>query len=621
MLDYNIGSLVYKIINSAKTSVKRDRRTNETRILDSKSFKGLPMKYIDEITIMVDEASKDIFKSKGIHMDSLKVATEKANKKIMDSAVTFVKSKHNSGVARKVYDNIFNSASNINTSLDPTRGAEATPNLWISPYEANSMYSQKGLPETIINKKSKSILLNGLKIKNAKLSAKQIDQVSLHMVKKDIPKLISDAVRDALVYGGALVFPMFNKDNPVTTNLNLAALLKQGILKKDSIDYLITLDRWNTMHLPAVNPTQKDFFLPRKYYIPYLGADVHGSRCCRIVTANQAGFFGHVMTFGWGLSDFCGYTNEILNYKIAVQTLPMMIQQMSLLARTINIDGILAQEGANILDELTDTNTIRTSEWSINNPITLDMLGELQVINRDFGEVPALLRILRQDLAASANIPEPMLFSSEKGNFSSGDDTEGNMAKQYESIKFIHKDVETQFKPLAKMLLIDALGTDKEIIEALPYTQIHFDTPIVANSTERAEIGLDIGKTFFEFVSGQMPLDEAARIASAYAGDEMSIDSELLERLSQRQKDADEHTKEKQEKEMELLEAQIEATKVSTSVAKKGGSAGSTSGQLAKKSSLDKQDEGYSRLEQEFHEKSRMPGQKTPEKLSKRTAT
>jgi hypothetical protein len=298
----------------------------------------------------------------------------------------------------------------------------------------------------------------------------------------------------------------------------------------------------------------------------------------------------------------------MMNYKISIQTLPMMIQQMSILARSINIDGVLAQEGANIMDALLESDTIRVSQWSANNPITLDMLGELKVINRDFAEVPALLRLLRQDLAAAATVPEPMIFSSEKGNFSSGDDAQGDLAKQYESTKFIHKDVETQFKQLAKMLIIDALGTSQAVIEALPYTEIHFDVPMVANSTERAEIGLNISRSFFELVAGQMPLDKAAEIASGYGGDELSIDSELLASLKERQSEADERVKNKYEKEMEIMQKQIDAPEAVP---------GEGSG--APKTGVKKEAKEYSKLEQAQHSNTRMPGEKRPEQLAKRS--
>jgi len=596
---------VHKIINSHKTSTKRDRRNNETIINDSRTFKGLPVYAIDEITKVTDDYTKSSFEQKGYRFSTLDSVKEHSKKLIFDTAVALTSKKT---TAQAIYDSIFNVRNNSGTAIDPTTAGEVIPNLWISPYEANALYSQKGLPEVIINKKSKSILLNGVKIKNAKLTAKEIDAVSLNMLKHGIPKLISDCVRDSLVYGGSIMFPMFNGDNPATTSLNIVALLKQGILKKDSISRFITMDRWNVMHLPAVNPTQKDFLLPEKYYIPFLGSDVHGTRCSRIITGAQAGYFGQVMTLGWGLSDFCAYAREVINYKNAVNTLPMMIQQMSIIARTINVDGLLAQEGSNALDGIIEANTIRMEESSPQNPITMNVLGELQVINRDFAEVPALIRLLRQDLCAQATLPEPLIFSSEKGNFSSGDDTQGNLAKQYESIKYIHKDVESQFKQMAKIIIIDALGTDSSVLEILPYTDIHFDVPVVANSTERAEIGLNLGRSFFEFVSGQMPLAEAAKIASGYGGDEMSLSSEMLERLEERQRLSDEKQKIKFEKEMELLDAQIKQT----------SSRETESGSEAKKPKKVGDSGEYTRLEQGQHNKTRMPGEKRPEKLSKR---
>ena len=610
-----IHSEIYRIINDAGTSVKRSK-DNVTQIMDSNSFKGLPINKLDRITEIVDVATKENFTSKGMKMQSLDDVRKQSKQVTLDTALAFVKGKGKEGLARQVYDSIYNTRSNVGTSADPTMSGEVTPNLWISPYEANAMYSQKGLAEIIINKKSKSILLNGLKIKNAKLTAKQIDLISLNMMRLDIPKIISDAVRDSLVYGGSLVFPMFHKDTPVTTNLNLVGLIKQGICGKNKLSHIITLDRWNVMHLPATNPTQRDFLLPEKYYIPFLGSDMHGSRCSRIVTAQQAGYFGSIMTLGWGLSDFCGYGREIINYKNAINTLPMMIQQMSILARSINIDGLLAQEGSNIMDSLQDDNTIRVSDWSPNNPITLDILGELKVINRDFAEVPELIRLLRQDLCSSATLPEPLIFSSEKGSFSSGDDTQGNLAKQYESTKFVHKDVESQFKQLAKILIIDALGATEDVLRALPYTEIHFDVPMVANSTERAEIGLNLGRAFFEFVSGQMPLDEAAKIASSYGGDELSLSSEMITRLEERQKISDERQTAKHEKEMELLTAQIEQIESAANAPQEGTGGGGGAGSKPKNPN---KGSGYSRLEQEQHEKTKMPGEKRPEKLAKRT--
>jgi hypothetical protein len=413
-----------------------------------------------------------------------------------------------------IRDSIFNGRWNVNTQADPQRTNMSFPNVYLSPWEANSLYSQKGLFETIINKKSKSILLNGCVIENSHLSQEEIDMVNENAEKKhNLKSLLSDTTLTSLVYGGSLLFPLFKGDTPVTTALPLNSLLKLGVLKKDCIDYFVSLDRWNTFIIPPYNPTQKDFLRPDEYTIPFLGSDVYHARCARVVTARQAGYWGQVLNQGWGISDLCGYVQSGMNYKVAVQSLPLMIQQMSILARVVNVDGVLATEGSNALDSLVELDTVRTREASPDNPITMDVLGDIKSINRNFAQVPELIRLLRQDLASDAVLPEPLLFSSEKGNFASGDDTQGNLFKQNESVQMIHKDLESQYKQIAKILIIDALGTDRKVIEALPYTQIHFDQPVIANALERAQIGKAHSETVFNLVSAQLPVDVAVELA------------------------------------------------------------------------------------------------------------
>lgn len=594
---------IFRIINKSGSSVKRDEH-NRTLLHDSTTFRGLPVDAVEEITTLTDNYIKNSMASHGIQYATYDSVMKESEARMRSVLVNLRKPNQN---AKMLHDSISNPVTDIASTGDPTVYSEVNPNIYISPFEAATLYSQKGLAELVVNKKSKSILLNGLKIKNAKLSAKQIDEISLNNVRRGVPKLTADSLRDSLVYGGNLLFPLLKRDTPETMALGVVGLIKQGLLKKDSIDYFVSLDRWNTIHLPFSNPTQRDYLDPEKYYIPYLGADVHRGRCSRIVTGAPAGFWGNMPTLGWGLSDYCGYLRSMQNYKIAVQTIPLMIQQMSIIARSIDISGVLASEGANALDEMTGRDTIRYTEWSPTNPVTLDILGQLQVINRQFAHVPELLRLLRQDFASDTTIPEPLLFSSEKGNFSSGDDTEGNLTKQNESVKYTHKDVEMQMKRLAQILVIDALGVDDEIIKALPYTEIHFDTPIIANSVERTEIGKNIADTFFQFAAGQMPIDKAASLASAAGGDDMSIDSELLEDLKSRQKESDDKVQLKFDKEMELLDAQID-------MAKKGAVAPAVPGVGA---GPQKEPKKYTKLEQEQHEKTKMPGEKRKEKLQK----
>lgn len=631
-----------KILNGSNMSVKH-YQNGKVAVTDSRNFKGMPLSALEEAQKLVAESvqkdTESLAKKCGIQLDSVKTVSDRAEQNI-GTIIDCIKSNKTVDVKEmhrtEIRDSIINGRWNVNNSVDPTRANLAIPNVYISPWEANSLYSQKGIFETIINKKSKSILLNGIQLENPHLSQKQLDIVKEKMVVHNFKNILSEATIVSLVYGGGIVFPMFKKDTPVTTGLKLNALLKLGVLGKDCIDYFVTLDRWNTFIIPPYNPTQKDFLRPEVYTVPFLGSDVYHGRCARVITAKQAGYWGQVTNQGWGISDLCGYLQSGMNYKVAIQSIPLMIQQMSILARTINVDGVLATEGSNALDALTESNTIRTREASPDNPVTMDVLGNLTAINRNFSQVPELIKLLRQDLASDATLPEPLLFSSEKGNFASGDDTQGNLFKQNESVQMIHKDIEPQFKQLAKILIIDALGTDKEIIEALPYTQIHFDQPVIANALERAQIGKFHSENIFNLVSAQVPVDIAVEMADKNVALDMATSSDILERLASIQDKNDKNDEKRVDLDFEQQEAEIEQIKQNTENAEaanveKTGSTGirshsgskeerkgkSPAEEQREKAESDKVEKGYSRLQQRQHEKTRIGSTKRSEKLAK----
>ena len=621
-------------------------------VTDSVRFKGMPMSMLEEAQSLVEKAVKEdteaTARKSGIQLDSVKSVSDRANQNIgiiMDclqsnKPMTAEEIRKKAQSPQGIRDSIVNGRWNINNMADPSRANLSLPNIYISPWEANSLYYQKGIFETIINKKSKSILLNGCNLENNHLTQKQIDLVKEKMEVHNFKNILAESTLTSLVYGGALTFPLFKKDTPVTTALNLNALLKLGVLGKDCIDYFVQLDRWNTFIIPPYNPTQKDFLRPDVYTIPFLGSDVYHGRCARVITAKQAGYWGQVLNQGWGISDLCGYLQSGMNYKVAVQSLPLMIQQMSILARTVNVDGVLATEGANALDALVEQDTIRTREASPDNPITMDVLGDIKSINRNFGQVPELIRLLRQDLASDAVLPEPLLFSSEKGNFSSGDDTQGNLFKQNESVQMIHKDLECQFKQLAKIMVIDALGTDKDVLEALPYTQIHFDQPVIANALERAQIGKFHSETVFNLVSARLPIDIAVEMADKNVSSDMRTNAEILDKLRTIQNKGDKQDErridlelEQKKADIEQTEAQTKATEESVKVQKAVVSSGGTNKKGEEKTELtkgkspaeeqrekalsDKEEKSYSRLEQKQHEKTRVGSTKRSEKLAK----
>lgn len=636
-----------KILNGSNMSVKH-YANGKVAVTDSRTFRGMSISALSEAQELVEKAihtdTEDYAKKCGIQLDTLETVSKRAEANIgivMDCILSGKPKKAEELHQTAIRDSIINGRWNVNNPIDPARANLALPNIYISPWQANSIYSQKGLFETIINKKAKSILLNGCMIENKHLPQSKMDIVNERAeVKHNFKSVLAESTLTGLVYGGELTFPMFKRDTPVTTRLNLNALLKLGVLGKECIDYFVQLDRWNTFIIPPYNPTQKDFLRPEVYTIPFLGSDVYHGRCARVVPAKQAGYWGQVLNQGWGISDLCGYLQSGMNYKVAVQSLPLMIQQMSILARTVNVDGVLATEGANALDALVDEATIRTREASPDNPVTMDVLGDIKSINRNFAQVPELLRLLRQDVASDATLPEPLLWSSEKGNFSSGDDTQGNLFKQNESVQMIHKDLEPQFKQLAKIMVIDALGASDEVIKALPYTQIHFDQPVIANALERAQIGKFHSENVFNLVSAQIPVDIAVEMADKNVSADMRTNADILKRLADIQAKVDKRTEEQTKLENEQAEADIEQTEAQTKATKEqvvaqkamvtgGGASGKSASKEGKatkgkspaeetreKALSDKKEQGYSRLEQKQHEKTRGTA-KRAEKLAK----
>ena len=232
-----------KILNGANMSVKH-YQNGKVVVTDSQTFRGMNTSALEEAQKLVADSiesdTKALANKNGIQIDTLDSVSKRAQENIgvvMDCILSgkpkSVEELHSQTKLRDAIvakDSIQNGRWNINTPADPSLSSLALPNIYISPYQANALYSQKGLFETIINKKAKSILLNGCYIENKHLTQKQIDEVNENAeVKHNFKHLLSENTLTSLVYGGGLVFPMFKKDTPLTVGLKLSALINLGV--------------------------------------------------------------------------------------------------------------------------------------------------------------------------------------------------------------------------------------------------------------------------------------------------------------------------------------------------------------------------------------------------------
>jgi len=480
---------------------------------------------------------------------------------------------------------------NLNTA--PQFGGMTEPNLWIDPGKAAVIYAEGGLGTLAINRKCKPIAYHGVKIVNPELSAEQMERVNESAEKTGFARALANGARDGLTYGGSIVFPMFKKDIPATLLMDIGMLAKLDVVGKDCIARYVTLDRNNAIHIPNWNPTAEDFLNPRFYFIPYLGCDVAGQRLARIVPLPQAGYWGAIMTMGWGVSDIQNWYRAKCNYEGVADALPRMISQMSILVRTFNVDLSNALNGAVGLKDmdLDDMETIRMA--SNENPITMDVIGDLKAIERDFTAVAELTRIVRQDFSMRTNMPEESFWSSDRGAFSSGDQSDGVNERQWEGMKYIHGEIEDRCRNLAMLEVINALGKDRDIRRALAATRVQILPPRIENAEKRAKVVKDLSEGTFNLVASGMKLAAAIDIVMPYGDMHLAPKAEVIAKIAEYQKEID-----KREEEDHRLDAELKQKQIDAPVS----APGTPSSSAPKPKGEEK---GYSKLEQRMHEKTR----------------
>ncbi len=608
---------IWRIVKSGKSSTYRNA-DNATVFTDGRNFKALPLSKHEEIVRCMYAEQRQIITnmtgSAPVSAARIRDSARELALPLLDyrpGMVTETIRKLSGGdVVSQAYkepeyrlsrvgDSFMNTSSNTNVpGQDPSLNNMVSPNLWVDPTEAATVYGQGGITALIINKKSKAIRHNNVRIVNPKIDPKLMDEVNESaQYRTGLANALAEATLTGLVYGGALLVPFFKKDSPLTMAMDMASLLRYDIVGKNCLDRYINLDRNNAIHIPNWNPTSSDFLNPRKYFVPYLGCDVAGQRCARIVPVPQAGFWGTLMTMGWGNSEIQGWYQAVCNYEGVTAAIPSMIRQMSVLVHSYNVDLSNALNGVTSLKDLEENNTLAVREASVNNPVAMDVIGDIKAIERDFTAVAELSRIVRQDVGAKANVPEEKIWSSDRGAFASGDPSQGLNEREWEGVRFIHGELSNRCRTLAMIEIINTLGKDRDVLKALPYTTIEFLSPRIESAESRATVIRDLSESVFQLVASGTALDSALDLVLPYGDDHLSPKAEVIERVHEQQKEMVEREKEKHEMEMDMQRASLKRLEE--------GGAEQGAGGAAFPAVKPKGESGYSKLEQRKKEKTR----------------
>jgi hypothetical protein len=413
-------------------------------------------------------------------------------------------------------DGLYNPVNNIGTFNDPQMYSGATIPVSISPFEATALYASGGLPAIIIDKKSKGILVNGITFKTYDegfWTDERVDQLLRAADRTGFDEKVIAGLRDATLYGGSAVYPIFKRDGVGTFSGGWERLVKSGVVGKDCIDRWAQVDRWNMVYICKYDPSAADYLSPRSFYIPISGIELNSARCC-ILRLKQLPYWGAIRQLGWAVSDLEGYIRSIYAYYVMAMSMPIMAQQMSLLLYQMPLDALNAQIGVDQVEKMMGVNEEKIREWSILNPKAVNMVGEVKTIDRSFSGFEHFFDAGVTDLCARAELPRPLLFHTPSKGFA--DNTTESLLKESEMMRTRQKEVEPLLVNATRVLIAHTFGTGSEEWERKDDVYMSFDKPVVATDKDKAEIGARYSATVNSLKQAGVPTRDALVLSKQF---------------------------------------------------------------------------------------------------------
>ena len=382
----------------------------------------------------------------------------------------------------------------------------------MGPYEGSSVYAPGGLPATIIDKKSRAMVIHGASFKSLNKDFWDNDKVEMlenAAVETGFNDAISDASADSFIYGGSILYPVFNKDTPSSFLQDLNKMY----LEKGCIDRWVETDRWNTVIVPNYIVTAKDYLKPKSLFIPQSSLDISTSRMA-IIKPKAVPYWIALYNIGWAPSDMSGWLRAYYGYEITCQSIPVMAQQMSLILYKMPLDALNATIGADKVKELMKINEEKMTEWSSLSPKAVNMVGEVEVVDRTYSGFEQFVGAMKSNLASQCGLPEPSLWHTPNKGFS--DNTTESLLKQSETIQMSQKFLERSMCPCKDALIAHVFGTDSEEWNRRYEVRMIFNKPIISTEKDLAEVGARFAASVSSFVQAGVSPDIAMDLSSQF---------------------------------------------------------------------------------------------------------
>lgn len=409
-------------------------------------------------------------------------------------------------------DNLINQKNGFGTLLDPTAYTHSDVPIMLGPMEGTNIYASGGLPADIIDKKARAMCMKGVSFHaydDVFWNNDKIDQLEQAADSTGLNDHVSDAICDAFIYGGSVLYPVFKKESPTSLLRSFDRLR----LEKGCIDRWVNTDRWNTTIVPSYIVTDADYLKPKTLYIPQGAVEVNTSRMA-LIKPRPMPYWATLYNIGWSPSDFSGWLRSYYGYKITMQSVPVMAQQMSLLLYKMPLDGLNAAIGPDKVRELMSINEEKMAEWSALSPKAVNMVGEVEVVDRTYSGFDQFIGSMKSDLAAQCEIPEPSLWHTPNKGFS--DNTQESLLKQSETLQQRQLFIERSMRPMKDILIAHVFGQDSEEWKHRDDLKLTFNKPIISTEKDLAEVGARFAASVSSLTQAGIAPDNALNISKQF---------------------------------------------------------------------------------------------------------
>ena len=439
-------------------------------------------------------------------------------------------------LAGDMLGNLENFKNGVGTMLDPSMYTHSTIPVMLGPYEGSSVYAQGGLPKSIIDKKARAMIIDGVTFKGFEPAFWTQDRLQKLEDAAEITGFndkCSDGICSAFIYGGDVLYPVFDND----TVSSYAKPL-------DKIDGKITrwvdIDRWNICIVPSYIITAKDYLQPDSIFIPQGGIEVSTSRCA-LIKPTPMPYWIALYNLGWAPSDFAGWIRQYFGYQITQSSIYVMAQQLSLILYKLPLDALNATLGVDKVKQLMQINEEKMAEWSTLHPKAVNMVGDVEVVNRTYSGFSDFVEALKSDLAAHAEIPEPSLWHTPNKGFS--DNTTESLLKQSETLQMKQRFIERSMTPCTEALIIHTFGRNSEEYKHKDTVRMTFAKPVISTERDLAEAGARLAASVSSFAAAGVSPDMALKMCAQFFPTVKYTDKDLAEIKSDYEKQLERNSK------------------------------------------------------------------------------